>query len=178
MSFTSWLRNLRSFAVSDDRRAKVVGQRAADPPKRYRPQSRSPGRPLPAQLQPGRELPRRPEPAGRGDGRLQQRRPARPRRRRTTAATPSACCWATATARSSRPWTSAPVRGHDSLAVGDFNGDGRLDLASANRRSASISVLLGNGDGTFGAARTPTSVRFLSPWRRGTSTATTGRTWW
>ena len=37
-------------------------------------------------------------------------------------------------------------------AVGDFNGDGKADLAVANYNSASLSVLLGNGDGTFGTA--------------------------
>ena len=34
------------------------------------------------------------------------------------------------------------------LGIGDFDGDGKLDLASANN-SNSLSVLLGNGDGTF-----------------------------
>src|SRR5262249_36157395 len=33
--------------------------------------------------------------------------------------------------------------------VGDFNGDGKADLATANVGGHSISVLLGNGDGTF-----------------------------
>jgi FG-GAP-like repeat/FG-GAP repeat len=36
-----------------------------------------------------------------------------------------------------------------SLVAGDFNGDGRTDLAIANNGSNDISVLLGNGDGTF-----------------------------
>ena len=40
-----------------------------------------------------------------------------------------------------------------SVAVGDFNGDGTQDLAVANSRSNNVSVLLGNGDGTFQAAR-------------------------
>lgn len=35
------------------------------------------------------------------------------------------------------------------LAVADFNGDGNLDIAVANTISNTISVLLGNGDGTF-----------------------------
>ena len=39
-----------------------------------------------------------------------------------------------------------------SVAVGDFNGDGQPDLAVANYFSDNVSVLLGNGDGTFQAA--------------------------
>jgi hypothetical protein len=51
-----------------------------------------------------------------------------------------------------------------SVAVGDFNGDGRPDLAVANQVGNSVSVLLGNGDGSFQTARnfaagdTPKSV--------------------
>jgi hypothetical protein len=37
-----------------------------------------------------------------------------------------------------------------SVAVGDFNRDGKLDLAVANPGSNTLSVLLGNGDGTLG----------------------------
>ena len=33
--------------------------------------------------------------------------------------------------------------------AGDFNGDGRTDLAVANDGTIDVSVLLGNGDGTF-----------------------------
>ena len=35
------------------------------------------------------------------------------------------------------------------LVAGDFTGDGRLDLATVNADSDEVSVLLGNGDGTF-----------------------------
>ena len=38
------------------------------------------------------------------------------------------------------------------VAVGDFNGDGKADLAVANLYGNNVSVLLGNGDGTFQAA--------------------------
>jgi hypothetical protein len=36
-----------------------------------------------------------------------------------------------------------------SVAVGDFNGDGKPDLAVANQISSTVSILLGQGDGTF-----------------------------
>jgi hypothetical protein len=39
-----------------------------------------------------------------------------------------------------------------SVTAGDFNRDGKLDLAAANSDANSASVLLGNGDGTFKAA--------------------------
>jgi len=39
-----------------------------------------------------------------------------------------------------------------SVAVGDFNQDGNRDLAVANSGSNNVSVLLGNGDGTFQTA--------------------------
>lgn len=46
---------------------------------------------------------------------------------------------------------SAGVDPND-LAVGDFNGDGHLDLAFANHETQHLSVLLGNGRGGFAPA--------------------------
>src|SRR5439155_10222509 len=40
--------------------------------------------------------------------------------------------------------------GSNSLAIGDLNADGKPDLATANYRTNTVSVLLGNGDGSFG----------------------------
>lgn len=40
------------------------------------------------------------------------------------------------------------------VAVGDFNGDGKLDLAVALGNQAAVAILLGKGDGTFQAPRT------------------------
>jgi hypothetical protein len=53
------------------------------------------------------------------------------------------------------PQTVNTGRGPLWVAVGDLNGDGLQDLAVANFNSdaASVSVLLGNGNGTFQAAR-------------------------
>jgi hypothetical protein len=54
--------------------------------------------------------------------------------------------------------------GPSSVAVRDFNGDGKPDLVAANFRGNSVSVLLGNGDGSFqghmdyGAGNGPVSV--------------------
>jgi hypothetical protein len=55
------------------------------------------------------------------------------------------------------PKTYAVGVGASAIVVGDFNGDGRLDLVTANSgtdplENGSLSVLLGNGDGTFSAA--------------------------
>ncbi len=54
-----------------------------------------------------------------------------------------------------------------SVAIADLNGDGRPDLATANSHSpltTSWSVLLGNGDGTFGAANTNYGTGYEGPY--------------
>ena len=88
----------------------------------------------------------------RGGRGLQRRRQARPRRGQL--ATPTTCrsCWAPAPAASRRRRTSPWGLGPRSVAVGDFNGDGKLDLAVANASSDNVSILLGTGTGSFGAA--------------------------
>jgi hypothetical protein len=43
----------------------------------------------------------------------------------------------------------------ESVAIGDFNGDGIADAAVADNDSAKVFVLLGNGDGTFRATSYP-----------------------
>src|SRR5271166_4602699 len=48
-----------------------------------------------------------------------------------------------------QPITLSTETEPDALVVGDFKGDGRTDLAVANLGSIDVSVLLGNGDGTF-----------------------------
>jgi hypothetical protein len=54
--------------------------------------------------------------------------------------------------------------GPQGLALGDFNGDGKLDWVTANQQSGTVTVRLGNGDGTFqpkvdyAADQSPTSV--------------------
>ncbi len=51
------------------------------------------------------------------------------------------------------PTPSNPVgRAPQAIVTGDFNGDGRWDLATVNGTSDDVSVLLGNGNGTFRSA--------------------------
>src|SRR5688572_9134572 len=60
----------------------------------------------------------------------------------------------TASAQSfqSTPGTYSVGENPNSGAAGDFNGDGKLDLAIANVLHKNLSVLLNNGNGTFAGA--------------------------
>jgi hypothetical protein len=64
----------------------------------------------------------------------------------------------------SRARTYATGYGPWSVAIGDLNGDGKPDLATADRNGRRVSVLLNRGNGTFrarhhyGARRFPSSV--------------------
>jgi hypothetical protein len=43
--------------------------------------------------------------------------------------------------------------GSGSVAIGDLNGDGKVDLATANEVAGTVSVLINNGDGSFNGRR-------------------------
>jgi len=46
-------------------------------------------------------------------------------------------------------YTTGNATNPQAAAVGDFNGDGNLDLAVVNSNTNTVSILLGKGDGTF-----------------------------
>jgi uncharacterized repeat protein (TIGR01451 family) len=63
------------------------------------------------------------------------------------------------------PGSPIAVGSHpEGVRAGDLDGDGKLDLAVANYGSSTVSVLLGNGDGTFHAAGPPTPVSGTNPY--------------
>src|SRR6266852_4023 len=69
----------------------------------------------------------------------------------------SAQCPASFTAAPGSPIPVGVFPAHPGL--GDFNGDGKLDLAVPNNTSFTVSILLGNGNGTFTeAAGSPFAV--------------------
>ena len=57
-------------------------------------------------------------------------------------------------------WSPAVGELPESAAVGDFNGDGKLDLAVANVLSNTVSILLGDGRGNFTLASSPAVAGF------------------
>src|SRR5260370_19077815 len=63
--------------------------------------------------------------------------------------------WSVSTAAAQVPTFSGPttLNGDNTpyaIAAGDFNGDGKIDLAFPNVNSDDVSILLGNGNGTLG----------------------------
>lgn len=68
----------------------------------------------------------------------------------TTGATLGTASVGSLTTRSSYPFMNNPAGdGVNGIVSGDFNHDGILDLAVTNGGDGTISILLGNGDGTF-----------------------------
>ena len=81
-----------------------------------------------------------------------------------------------------RPFYSTPTYSSGgsspySVAIGDLNGDGYLDMASPNRGSGSVGVLFGQPGGTLRPRRPTTPVAHGQyRWRSRISTATASRT--
>jgi hypothetical protein len=67
--------------------------------------------------------------------------------------------------RSKQPANSPEAAGNApvSVAVGDFSGDGKRDLATANFNSDNVMILLGDGTGDFSPAPTGPRRRGLGP---------------
>ncbi|MFA6001902.1 MAG: VCBS repeat-containing protein, partial [Thermoleophilia bacterium] len=67
-------------------------------------------------------------------------------------------CWPGGSAEAAATVTFAPAVNYgvgqspSSVTTGDFNGDGKTDLAVANQSSNDVSVLIGNGNGGFDSA--------------------------
>ena len=79
----------------------------------------------------------------------------RSKRRRSARRRPTAClqlepletrCLLSFSPAASYPVGSSP----QAIATADFNGDGKADIVTANTNSNTVSVLINNGDGTFG----------------------------
>jgi len=87
---------------------------------------------------------------------------------------PASPAWAVTPVTFTGPTNFAVGDGPNSVAVGDFNGDGDPDLAVANEFAGSVSVLLGSTGGTFtGPTNFPAgSSPPRSRWASSTATAT------
>jgi len=74
------------------------------------------------------------------------------------AAVVTLAAWEARVSSASPAWTaqhfSTGAGFHHTLAVGDLNGDGFLDIAIPNSATSAVTVLLGNGDGTLAPHQT------------------------
>ena len=67
--------------------------------------------------------------------------------------------------------------GPAALAIADFNGDGKTDLAVVNSTNNGL-ILFGNGSGGFTSTGSFASGQVRSRWQWGISTRTEKPTWW
>ena len=135
MSFPSWLRHLRS-ALAPGRGQRHHGRRGSHASRDASAKPRSPGRPQRAGFLAPVDYTVGAYPIDVTGGRLQQRRPSRTWSRRTHGGNSSVSVLlgngdgtfqpARNTSATGMPYASI------ALAVGDFNRDGKLDLATAN----------------------------------------------
>src|SRR5512140_728575 len=67
-------------------------------------------------------------------------------------ASPQACGWAAPEGAPRLGWLPEARTGRRPVAIvaADFNGDGKLDVATANHDGDTVSVLFGKGNGSFG----------------------------
>ena len=120
---------------------------------------------------------------GGGGGRLQRRRQHGPRVHLRRTKRRLGFRRGAAGRRAGRLRGPAPVPGSHPeprrLAVADLNADGRPDVVTAN--ASTVSVLLGNGDGTlsynFGSSNFASGPDPRATWRSATSPATASPTW-
>ena len=97
----------------------------------------------------------------------------------TPAPTTSPYSWARGTEPSQEPVANAVGSATAAVATGDFTGNGNLGLAVVNEASDSVTILPGNGDGTFQQSSTVPLPAGATRRRscRPTSTTTAGSTW-
>ena len=60
------------------------------------------------------------------------------------------------------PTTTGASNGPSAMTTGDFNGDGKVDLAITDQNDNSVSILLGNGNGTFQSPQEFTTGNFAA----------------
>jgi hypothetical protein len=89
---------------------------------------------------------------------------------------PGEATWTTMLMPAGGPFQPIPSGLINAMVAGDFNGDGHLDFAVADNEGE-VSILLGNGDGTFQPAVNYADGGAPRPSWRATSPATATSTW-